>query len=140
MGATKNELYPQEILEVCELFQVLSNPARLTAILAMVVTGTEKDVTVQEALSEIELSQATKSYHMKRIEKVGFVKTRVVKRNKKSCKTYRLNIEAIRTIRHIMEQIESKVIHVLNNRQTTEKERFASTFRKINLQIGAIQT
>ncbi len=104
MGATKCELYTEELVRLADLLKATAHPARLKALL-IIARETDNDVTAAEIQKEIKLSQSTISQHLKQLRDVGLVKNKMVLKNNKACLSYRIDREAV-------EQVE-KLIHYL---------------------------
>lgn len=94
MGATKYEIYPQEIIDAAELLKSISHPARLKMV-QMIAESETKEVSTSEILEQIPLSQSTISAHLKTLINVGVVNTRVVNSRNKCYLKYSLNNQAM---------------------------------------------
>lgn len=107
MGATKSEIYSEDIIQLAELFKAVGHPARLKALL-LTANETDHDISATEIQNKIELSQSTVSKHLKQLRDVGLVKTRLVVRKSKSCLVYRINTDALKHIEKVMAHLKQK--------------------------------
>lgn len=94
MGATKYEIYPQEIIDAAELLKSISHPARLKMV-QMIAESEENEITTMAILEQIPLSQSTISAHLKTLINAGVVNTRVVNSREKCYLKYSLNNQAM---------------------------------------------
>ncbi len=108
MGATKYEIYTEELIRLSELAKAISHPARLKSLL-IIANETNEDVTIKEIMKEIDLSQSTISQHLKVLRDTGLVMTRLIIRNNKSQQIYRINRAAIEQINKLLNHLFDKV-------------------------------
>jgi ArsR family transcriptional regulator len=107
MGATKHEIYSEEINNYAELFKALGHPARIKAML-IIANETDKDVSASEIHQQIKLSQSTLSVHLKQLRDSGLVMTKLSVRDTKCCLTYRINMESIARMDKYFEHLKNK--------------------------------
>lgn len=107
MGATKYEIYTDEIIQVADLLKSLAHPARLQAVL-LTAESTDKDISTKELLAEIKLAQSTLSRHLKILVDSGFLMTKMVRDNKTNCLNYRVVNPAVDVIRQLIGHLMKK--------------------------------
>lgn len=127
MGATKYEIYPSEVVEFTELLKAVAHPARMQAVL-LIAENTDEDITTKELQTEIKLSQATLSQHLKVLTHSGVLKTKVVKKNNKCCLSYRIEREVLVMITQIIGKI-LKNTDLKSDSNYTVIEKFHSRFQ-----------
>ncbi len=107
MGATKYEIYNEEIVHSADLLKALGHPARLKALL-LIANETDRDITAKEIAREIKLSQSTLSVHLKQLRDTGLVKTSMVIKNNKSSLSYQLDKAALKQLMLLLEHLTRK--------------------------------
>ncbi len=127
MGATKYEIYPSEVVEFTELLKAVAHPARMQAVL-LIAENTDEDITTKELQTEIKLSQATLSQHLKVLTHSGVLKTKVVKKNNKCFLSYRIEREVLVMITQIIGKI-LKNTDLKSDSNYTVIEKFHSRFQ-----------
>lgn len=108
MGATKYELYSDELINTAGLLKAIAHPARLKALL-IIANETDKDVTIKDIAKEIKLSQSTLSVHLKQLHSSGLIKTAVTTNESKCCKVFRVNKLAFTHLINLLEHLLKKV-------------------------------
>lgn len=114
MGATKFEVYSQKQIEYAKFFKALGHPARIAA-LENLMKATGYECGFEELFDGIDLSQSTKSQHLKKLVEIGIVRTKFVSSNRKSCLRYRVNKEAIQFMKQFLEFIYDNIDWDSNN-------------------------
>lgn len=127
MGATKHEIYTDELVRLADLLKATGHPARLKALL-VIAREADGDVTATEIQKEITLAQSTVSQHLKQLRDVGLVKTKMVVRNNKACLSYRIDREAIEQIEKLLTYLYEKT----DLKYDDKFETFQSFFSKLN--------
>lgn len=127
MGATKHEIYTDELVRLADLLKATGHPARLKALL-VIAREADGDVTATEIQKEITLAQSTVSQHLKQLRDVGLVKTKMIVRNNKACLSYRIDREAIEQIEKLLTYLYEKT----DLKYDDKFETFQSFFSKLN--------
>lgn len=127
MGATKHEIYTDELVRLADLLKATGHPARLKALL-VIAREADGDVTATEIQKEITLAQSTVSQHLKQLRDVGLVKTKMIVRNNKTCLSYRIDREAIEQIEKLLTYLYEKT----DLKYDDKFETFQSFFSKLN--------
>lgn len=130
MGATKYEIYTNELIQMAEMLKAIAHPARLKALL-IIANETEEDISAKDIQKEIKLSQSTLSVHLKQLKDVGLVKTRISTRGKSSCLCYRINKPAIVQLEKLLKHLLAKADIKVDDRVESMK-RFYSKLQNIN--------
>jgi DNA-binding transcriptional ArsR family regulator len=107
MGATKYEIYTDELINMANMLKAMAHPARLKALL-IIANETDEDITAKDILKGINLSQSTISAHLKQLSDVGLVKTRIGIKNNKSCLCYRIHKPALEQVEKLLHHLFSK--------------------------------
>lgn len=107
MGATKYEIYTDELINMSEMLKAMAHPARLKALL-IIANEANEDITAKDILREIKLSQSTISVHLKQLSNAGLVKTRIETKSNKSCLCYRINKPALEQVEKLLNHLFSK--------------------------------
>ena len=94
MGATKTQLFEDDIINSAEMFKALGHPARLAAYL-LILKETDKDISQKEIVQKIGLSQSTLSVHLNKLEQAGVITKIILSKDEKSSLSYRANQIAI---------------------------------------------
>lgn len=108
MGATKNEIHSKELIEMAEMLKAIAHPARLKALF-LIANETDSEVTTQDILKQIKLSQSTMSRHLKQLSDSGLVKTKLIARADKSCLCYRINKPAFDQFQKMLNYLDEKI-------------------------------
>lgn len=127
MGATKHEIYTDELVRLADLLKATGHPVRLKALL-VIAREADGDVTATEIQKEITLAQSTVSQHLKQLRDVGLVKTKMIVRNNKACLSYRIDREAIEQIEKLLTYLYEKT----DLKYDDKFETFQSFFSKLN--------
>lgn len=130
MGATKFEIYSEDIIQLTELFKAMGHPARLKALL-LTANETDYDISATEIQNKIDLSQSTISQHLKQLRDVGLVKTKIIERKNKSCLVYRINDDALKYVEKIITYLEKKA-NIKSHNQFDSTSMFFTKFRKVS--------
>lgn len=138
MGATKSEIYSEEIILLAELFKAMGHPARLKALL-LTANETDHDISAAEIRNKIELSQSTISQHLKQLRNTGLVKTKIIVRKYKSFLVYRINTNALKYIEKVIMYLKQKADIKSDNRFEFTPI-FFSKFREISYSTQAFIT
>lgn len=107
MGATKYEIYTDELINMADMLKAMAHPARLKALI-IIANETNEDITAKDILKEIKLSQSTISAHLKQLSDAGLVKTKIETKNNKSCLCYRVNKPALEHVEKLLNHLFSK--------------------------------
>lgn len=138
MGATKFEIYSEDIIQLAELFKAMGHPARLKALL-LTANETDHDISATEIQNKIELSQSTVSQHLKQLRNTGLVKTKLVVKKIKSCLVYRINTDALKYIEKVTTHLKQKANIKCDNRFESVNA-FFTKFREISYSNQAFVT
>ena len=129
MGATKYELYTDELINTAELLKSIAHPARLKALL-MIANETDKDITPKDIIEKTGLSQSTMSVHLKKLSDSGLIKTATLTINYKTFVCYRVNKPALR---HLIELLD----HLFIKTKIKNDDRYES-FQKFYVKVKSI--
>lgn len=128
MGATKNQFYSDELINMANLFKALGHPARLKAVV-MIANDCEKDTSTDDIHQAIGLSRSTLSVHIKKLSDAGIIKTAVTTVNINKTKiSFRLNKPAFEILLHFSKHLFSKAVAKDDEKKESFK-RFYSTLR-----------
>jgi ArsR family transcriptional regulator len=130
MGATKFEIHDEELIKMANLLKAIAHPVRLKAVL-IIANETDGDVTIKEIQKNIKLTQSTISQHLKVLKENGFIVSKMVVKNNKSCVIYRLNIEALSQLDVLLKYLYKKSEIKQDNQYVGLKE-FYNQLIKIN--------
>jgi len=108
MGATKIEIYTEELIRLSELAKAISHPARLKAVL-IIANETDEDVTLKDIMEEIDLAQSTLSQHLKVLRDAGLVMTKLIVENNTSKQIYRINKLALEQINKLLNHLSDRI-------------------------------
>ncbi|MBC9813297.1 helix-turn-helix transcriptional regulator [Crocinitomicaceae bacterium CZZ-1] len=108
MGATKFEIYTEELIRLSELAKAISHPARLKAVL-IIANETDEDVTLKDIMEEIDLAQSTLSQHLKVLRDAGLVMTKLIVENNTSKQIYRINKLALEQINKLLNHLSDRI-------------------------------
>lgn len=108
MGATKFEIYTEELIRLSELAKAISHPARLKAVL-IIANETDEDVTLKDIMEEIDLAQSTLSQHLKVLRDAGLVMTKLIVENNTSKQIYRINKLALEQINKLLNYLSDRI-------------------------------
>lgn len=103
MGATKYEAYEIEDIELAEIMKAIAHPARIGAIRKMLQS--DENLSCEELREGIDISQSAFSRHLRQLADVGIIKSKLVKKNKKSCLCYRVQKDVFIIIKQFMDYI-----------------------------------
>ncbi|MBX2948932.1 MAG: helix-turn-helix transcriptional regulator [Crocinitomicaceae bacterium] len=108
MGATKFEIYTEELIRLSELAKAISHPARLKAVL-IIANEIDEDVTLKDIMEEIDLAQSTLSQHLKVLRDAGLVMTKLIVENNTSKQIYRINKLALEQINKLLNHLSDRI-------------------------------
>lgn len=126
MGATKNEIYREDVVKMAELLKAIAHPARLKAVL-LIANNTNEDMTAKAIQKEIPLSQSTIAQHLKQLRDAGLVETQLRTMDKSSHLCYRINIKALNQVKNLIELLIKKS----NIKQDDKVEIFRNFYSKL---------
>ncbi len=126
MGATKNEIYREDVVKMAELLKAIAHPARLKAVL-LIANNTNEDMTAKAIQKEIPLSQSTIAQHLKQLRDAGLVETQLRTMDKSSHLCYRINIKALNQVKKLIELLIKKS----NIKQDDKVEIFRNFYSKL---------
>lgn len=126
MGATKNEIYREDVVKMAELLKAIAHPARLKAVL-LIANNTNEDMTAKAIQKEIPLAQSTIAQHLKQLRDVGLVETQLRTMDKSSHLYYRINIKALNQVKKLIELLIKKS----NIKQDDNVEIFRNFYSKL---------
>lgn len=119
MGATKQQTYTQKQIEYAKFFKALGHPARIAA-LENLMKSTGYEAGFDELFDNIDLTQSTKSEHLKKLTEIGILRTKLTYDGRRSCLRYRVHKEAIELMNNFLNFIYEDVNWNFNNYQTNE--------------------
>lgn len=107
MGATKNEIYREDVVKMADLLKAIAHPARLKAVL-LIANNTDEDITAKDIQKKIPLSQSTIAQHLKQLRDAGLVETQLRTIDKSSHLCYRVNMPALNQVKKLVELLIKK--------------------------------
>lgn len=107
MGATKFEIHDEELIKMANLLKAIAHPVRLKTVL-LIANETDGDITIKEIQKSIKLTQSTISQHLKILKENGFIASKMLVKNNKSCVIYRLNREALNQLDTLLKYLYKK--------------------------------
>lgn len=129
MGATKNEIYCEDVVKMADLLKALAHPARLKAVL-LIANNTDEDITAKDIQKEIPLSQSTIAQHLKQLRDAGLVETQLRTLDKSSHLCYRINMKALDQIKKLVELLIKKS-EIKHDDQAETLQKFYSKLQAI---------
>lgn len=137
MGATKYELFENDICELSTLLKSISHPARLKAIL-LIADSVDGELSTDKIIDEVGLSQSTISYHLKQLKDAGVVDTKIITLRSKTFQFYRLNHNAISKLVTFLELVLKKV-EIKSNFKYETLSTFYTKFKDFNFKTQMLQ-